>query len=196
MRRELANLIEVQQGSNWEFDITVYDDDVYKTKLLDFLEVNKETIGGANYSAISLLVSTDIDQGTFKVVIENMLIETITSDMQISINDIFEEVQSVDLTGKQVKIYFQIFKSTASNRTMSFNYLGVLGDSGKVSFNIPAEETQQMVYKSNREYDERLLGFYTIELQEESTKKVVRLLEGDLEVIRGAKIESEFQTTE
>ena len=192
----LKNVITIQQGANWLFSINIYDDTVYKTMLLDFLAMYQDLYTPETKIAIELVLGTDIHQDLMKLVIENLLAQVITPDMQIEIDSIFEEMSTVSLLDKEVKIHLAIFKAPNSNRTINFNYTGTATPEGAISFDIPACETFNMIYKTNREHTDLLLGFYTIELTDTLTNNVIRILEGDCIISRGAKHDCIISPTE
>lgn len=192
----MNNVITIQQGANWLFSITLYDDTVYKNKMLDFLDKYKDLYPTETKSAIELILSTDINQDLTKSIIKNLFIFILTDEMNAELDSIFNETSTVSLVDKEVKIYLAIFKAPNSNRTINFNYTGLATQDGSISFDIPANETFKMIHKTNREHKDLLLGFYTIELTDIITNKVIRVLEGDCIISRGAKSDCIIQTTE
>ena len=195
MARELINVITIQQGANWKFNVSIFDDEIYKLKYVSFLDTYKDLIPANISSTLNLLITEDIEQVTMRAITDTLLVDILTPEMTDDLDELFQEVQNPDLTGKRVKIYFQIYRSVSSSKTMKFNYEGqILGSN--VNFDIPASETQQMIHKLNRDYNEQLLGFYTIELQDIETQEVMRILEGDCIISRGAKDVCEVQASE
>lgn len=183
----LKNVITIQQGANWLFSVNIFDDVIYKNLMLDFLDTYKNMYSTGTKTALELTLAIDAEQSVMKLIVENTLSEVMTYDMQTQLNAIFEEVTAVSLLDKEVKIHLAIFKASNSNRTIPFSYIGTTSAEGAVEFNIPANETFKMIHKTNREHKDLLLGYYTIELTDLITNNIIRLLEGDCIISRGAK---------
>lgn len=184
---KLKNVITIQQGSNWKFALSIFDDELYKLKYLDFLENTSSLYTPEVKNSLQLILNANVDQSILKEVTLGIIGHLLSTEELATLNSIFKVVQKPNTTGKRVKIYLQIYQSPQSSKTMKFNYTANLSSEGDIYFDIPATETQKMVHKLNRNYTDDLLGFYTIELQDETSKEVIRLLDGDVIILRGAK---------
>ena len=194
MKKVMRNVLTIQQGATWDFSISLYDDDIYKAKYHEMIIKYADLYSEKMASALILLLSSNINQDTLKQVTEDLLDGVMTASMLNDFELVFKEVQHPLLIDKKVKIYFQIYKAVGSTRTMPFIYEAPIYD-GVAKFNIPAWETQKMVHKTNHSLEE-LTGYYVIELNDTTSNEVLRILEGDVIISKGAKDVCENPTTE
>jgi len=179
------NPIHIDQGSTWELTLTLLDDDVYKSLLIDFiwnLDINHDI-----KSTFMILINNDLNKADLSTICENILIPHISSAEQLELDNIFKKVQMANIDGTEITIYFKIFKSSTSTKFIKLNVVGEIINAGTIRFEMPAEQTYELINPRNKEFDSIQEGTYTIELKETINNKVTKVMEGDVFVYRTSK---------
>lgn len=180
-----TNPIHINQGASWFLNLTLLDDDVYKSKIVDFilrLEVDYDL-----KSTLLIMAGYDISKADFKIICQNLVVKYLSNSELADFEKIFITPQVANLEGCEVNLYVKVFKSSTSTKTFNLKVTGVKQGSGTVHFEMTPEQTYEFISQKNKEFDLVQEGTYTIEVKEIAQNKIDKVLEGDVLVYRTSK---------
>jgi len=180
-----TNPIHIDQGSSWFLNLTLLDDELYKSRLLDF--IMGLSIPYDIKSTLIIILGYDISKKDFMTVCENLIAKHLSHSELTVFYKIFKTSQLANIEDYSAKLYIRTFRSSSSTKTIDISVDGVLQKDSTFKFELTPDQTYSLIYSRNKEFDTIQRGSYTIEITENSINRVDKVLEGDVLVYRTNK---------